>query len=343
MVFARAVWIEGDKHFEGVVPKNWILQSEKLVRWPKTQVQSAHKKKLNPMEDWLTFQLVKIKMTSENEKDCELYDYTSSAQTDHENITTMPYKKRVVKKRKHEDYMEWSIISEDDVSKVKNKPKLSMDQNNQLAWSRQLVDSSSEDAEIEIPDTPSPIRERSNSSSRSHHRRQSTSRHVHSTPIRERSNSSSRSHHRRQSTSRHETSRAPTGHSMDVFPMPTSKFQKCVFKKLVEIMQEVKRIGCAEPNNSAYHIRKMELIEELNNLEEKLQNNEERDVLITQLSKVGGKNIRDCTTKILDRLMTNNLMSQLNMKGHGSKTAFQSTSLFTTVIDAIKKMEYQGH
>lgn len=45
-------------------------------------------------------------------------------------------------------------------------------------------------------------------------------------------------------------------------------------------MEEVKRIGSAEPSNSAYHIRRMELIEELNNLEEKLQNNEERDVLV---------------------------------------------------------------
>lgn len=44
-------------------------------------------------------------------------------------------------------------------------------------------------------------------------------------------------------------------------------------------MQEVKRIGSAEPSNSTYHIRRMERIEELNALEEKLQNNEERHVL----------------------------------------------------------------
>lgn len=45
-------------------------------------------------------------------------------------------------------------------------------------------------------------------------------------------------------------------------------------------MQEVKRIGSAEPSNSTYHIRRMERIEELNALEEKLQNNEERHVLV---------------------------------------------------------------
>ncbi|KAA0722908.1 hypothetical protein E1301_Tti013665 [Triplophysa tibetana] len=41
--------------------------------------------------------------------------------------------------------------------------------------------------------------------------------------------------------------------------------------------------------------------------------------MTTQLRKIGGKNTRDCTTKIMDRIMTNNLMSQLNMKGNGTK------------------------
>ncbi len=48
-------------------------------------------------------------------------------------------------------------------------------------------------------------------------------------------------------------------------------------------MQEVKRIGCAEPSNSTYHIRRMERIEELNALEEKLQNNEEKHVLVKKI------------------------------------------------------------
>ncbi len=47
-------------------------------------------------------------------------------------------------------------------------------------------------------------------------------------------------------------------------------------------MQEVKRIGGAEPSNSTYHIRRMERIEELNVLE-KLQNNEERHVLVKNI------------------------------------------------------------
>ncbi len=48
-------------------------------------------------------------------------------------------------------------------------------------------------------------------------------------------------------------------------------------------MQEVKRIGSAEPSNSTYHIRRMERIEGMNALEEKLQNNEKRHVLVTNI------------------------------------------------------------
>jgi len=53
----------------------------------------------------------------------------------------------------------------------------------------------------------------------------------------------------------------------------------CPKKKLVE-MKEVQRIGNAEPKNSSYHIRRMEQIEELDNLEEKFQSNQERDFLV---------------------------------------------------------------
>jgi len=45
-------------------------------------------------------------------------------------------------------------------------------------------------------------------------------------------------------------------------------------------MKEVQRIGNAEPKNSSYHIRRMEQIEELDNLEEKFQSNQERDFLV---------------------------------------------------------------
>ncbi|XP_041845213.1 uncharacterized protein LOC121642504 [Melanotaenia boesemani] len=167
----------------------------------------------------------------------------------------------------------------------------------------------------------------------------SSSRREHHTSSNRRTSHGSAKHaNPRHSTSGHETPRAPTDNSVDIFPMPTAKFQKCVLKKLVELTEEVKRIGCAEPSASTYHVRRMENMEQVDKLDE-LQNNEARDLLISQLSRVGGKNTRDCTTKILDRMMTNSLMSQFNMKGHGSKRAFQPTALYTIITAAVKKWD----
>ncbi|XP_076600095.1 uncharacterized protein LOC143328691 [Chaetodon auriga] len=176
-------------------------------------------------------------------------------------------------------------------------------------------------------------RERSNTSHRSesHHSR---SRQEKSRSGRERSNTSHRSesHHSRSRQELPQTSRTPS----EPFPMSTAKFQKCVLKKLVALMQEVKRIGGADPIASAYQLNRMDTLEELDATEERIQQNDERQVLITQLSRVGGKNTRDCTTKIMDRLMTNNLMAMLNMKGHGTKRAFKGTKLYQVVIAAVK-------
>ncbi|XP_076592755.1 uncharacterized protein LOC143324285 [Chaetodon auriga] len=151
---------------------------------------------------------------------------------------------------------------------------------------------------------------------------------------REKSTSShgSESRHSRSRQELPQTSRTPS----EPFPMSTAKFQKCVLKKLVELMQEVKRIGGADPIASAYQLNRMDTLEELDATEERIQQNDERQVLITQLSRVGGKNTRDCTTKIMDRLMTNNLMATLNMKGHGTKRAFKGTKLYQVVIAAVK-------
>ncbi|KAA0724039.1 hypothetical protein E1301_Tti021650 [Triplophysa tibetana] len=47
----------------------------------------------------------------------------------------------------------------------------------------------------------------------------------------------------------------------------------------------------------------------------------------------------------LFRLMSNNLMSQLNMKGHGTNKAFQKAALYTTLLEAVKKWDskYTDH
>lgn len=52
MTFARAVWQDGGKFFEGVMPRNWVDEQRNIVRWPKSGRASAWKlKKKKTTED----------------------------------------------------------------------------------------------------------------------------------------------------------------------------------------------------------------------------------------------------------------------------------------------------
>ena len=63
MSWARAVWIENDVEEEGVVPRVWI--EDKTVRWPKgINVIRAFSEQRLPLDNWLSFPLLKIKVTS---------------------------------------------------------------------------------------------------------------------------------------------------------------------------------------------------------------------------------------------------------------------------------------
>ncbi len=67
-MYTRAVWREGTQEEEGVVPDSWIDREMRTVRWPRkmsvTKTEKAIKDKINPHDDWMTFSLIKIKLTS---------------------------------------------------------------------------------------------------------------------------------------------------------------------------------------------------------------------------------------------------------------------------------------
>ncbi len=61
--WARAVWIEGKKEEEGVIPVNWI--EDTTVRWPRDlNVVRAMSQQKSPSVKWHSFPLVKVKATS---------------------------------------------------------------------------------------------------------------------------------------------------------------------------------------------------------------------------------------------------------------------------------------
>ena len=62
-MWARAVWMEGNREIEGTIPRNWIRH--KKVRWPPGKnAEKPMKEMREPTSEWKSFKLCKIKLTS---------------------------------------------------------------------------------------------------------------------------------------------------------------------------------------------------------------------------------------------------------------------------------------
>ncbi|XP_026094006.1 serine/threonine-protein kinase PRP4 homolog isoform X4 [Carassius auratus] len=392
MVYARAVWVENGKQMEGVLPLNWIDTETKVVRWPLKNVSVAHKHLLQPEEDWLSFEFVKVKVTSVSRQECEKYNYTS-AQTEEEDTVSQ---KRMKKRRKFEDYVQGSDLSPEEDESLPDKKKedtvllpvpppkikgqnamlLELPAPPELANTtiRQPESPASSDisgcscpthhrspTRSESLEAFSPESDRSRRSRTpqrgvqkqsqfgSRKGRASSSRSRRSrTPqrgVREQSQSGSRkgrassSRSRRSRTPQHGV-QMPSESERGLFPMSQAKYQKSVLGKLVEILDEIKRVGRHyEPLNSAVHVARLETFEDFAEEEARLKERNLWEQRVSQLSKVGGRNNKDCVHKVMDRLFTNSLMAAFNMKGRGrsEKKAFQDTVHYSVVKAAVMK------
>ncbi|CAM4466836.1 unnamed protein product [Leuciscus chuanchicus] len=128
--------------------------------------------------------------------------------------------------------------------------------------------------------------------------------------------------------------RNPSQSERGLFPMSQAKYQKSVLGKLVELLDEIKRVGRHyEPLNSAVHVARLETLEDFAEEEARLKDRNLWKQRVSQLSKVGGRNNKDCVHKVMDRLFTNSLMAAFNMKGRGrsEKKAFQDTVFYSVV------------
>ena len=68
-MFSRAIWREGEREFEEVIPDKWIDLEKRLVFWPNTKPKYAKKvlqSCASPSPDWKQFELVKVKISGGN-------------------------------------------------------------------------------------------------------------------------------------------------------------------------------------------------------------------------------------------------------------------------------------
>ncbi|XP_035849990.1 uncharacterized protein LOC116036129 isoform X11 [Sander lucioperca] len=375
MLFVRAVWNENGKEMEGTIPDAWVNVAEKTLRWPKTRAKYCFDNHVAPKEDWETFPLLKVKITSESFHECEDYDQTSHAELcEEDEDEEVVVKKRMKKTKQFDDFVEGSDLSEataeeDDKEKRKgdSSPIIPVFPTPPIKLKNVGVDRSNSGS------PRSAGRDRSTGRSpRSAGRDRSTSRTPRSLD-RDRSTSvlgstdSSRSRSRSvgrdssiscssrsvgwdNSSSRVHRSQAVEGLSHEMssynrdvpttFPLSEAKFQKIVLTKLVTLTDEVKQLQRSMPKSSI-EIIKINTLEEFEREEASLLDKNIFETLVCQLARVGGKDVKDCTHKVMDRLFTNNLMTLFNLKGKGKKDkiGLEDKKLFSAIKAAVMKWD----
>ncbi|XP_067233781.1 uncharacterized protein [Chanodichthys erythropterus] len=106
---------------------------------------------------------------------------------------------------------------------------------------------------------------------------------------------------------------------------------------LVEIREDIrtlkKSVGGAEMHTVSKIPAQSSTVEELNILDKSLNCLDEKLRLIDSLSSVGGMHLKDNVKRVMEKLMTNDVMARFNMKGGKGKLAFTKLNLYTVVTD----------
>ncbi|KAJ8394480.1 hypothetical protein AAFF_G00046910, partial [Aldrovandia affinis] len=89
---------------------------------------------------------------------------------------------------------------------------------------------------------------------------------------------------------------------------------------------------------------RLETVDDFQREEQRLSDSEAFNALVLQLSRVGGKDLKDCVHKVLDRLFSNALLAKFNMKGKGNKgkLALEKTRCFGAVQAAVMKFSAEA-
>ncbi|KAK2905449.1 hypothetical protein Q8A67_007248 [Cirrhinus molitorella] len=302
-MYARAVWVEHGKEVEGTAPDNWIDVEKKVIRWPKKGEKAAIINRHSPQDDWMTFTLVKRKMTSVSIRDCDEYDLTSHVEEEDEEDEEEVRRKKT--KRNFDDYvLESDYLEEDEdnitdaVIKVPPFPippakVTKCFQMESAGFNKKLTDSGHSNLErSQQTDTghlhvkqASQLKGAGSSHKSSHNK---ISQQSEGSPCSSGSQHRKRYRHRKQSR-HHVRSKDSnqmeqdveidqTGHRREIsdgdfrgFPMDMAKFQKKVLSKLIDIHTEVRRLGRSEPPRSSAHIVQLETMEDFEREEERLK------------------------------------------------------------------------
>ncbi|CAC5416224.1 unnamed protein product [Mytilus coruscus] len=112
-MWCLAVWKEGQKEVEDVLPYSWVQDGE--VKWPPGVNADKHIKAMTkPANSWRRFELVKVKCKSASKDVCESFDLTSAAESCIEEEYEETDKRKQTKRIFKDFVMDMSKESEND-------------------------------------------------------------------------------------------------------------------------------------------------------------------------------------------------------------------------------------
>nr|XP_040020885.1 uncharacterized protein LOC120810435 [Gasterosteus aculeatus aculeatus] len=122
------------------------------------------------------------------------------------------------------------------------------------------------------------------------------------------------------------------------FPLPWDVFQKRFLNLQVDIRNRLKE---TQPASSAVHIERIDTMEEFELQEQRLSDAQTFDTLVLQISRIGGRNTKNCAHKVLDGLFTNSLKAKFNLKGKGEmgKRPLEGTKLYRAIQEGLMKFD----
>ncbi|KAL7370860.1 hypothetical protein ABVT39_013138 [Epinephelus coioides] len=124
------------------------------------------------------------------------------------------------------------------------------------------------------------------------------------------------------------------------YPMTEKKFQRVVVETLMAILDELKNLNKGgDSEDEGLTQLPLMTVEEVEGMSSELQKrpNTKRS-LIKSMSRLGGKDFKTCTRRILDRVFSNAVQRQYNLTGGGrqGKRALKKTAFFSVVLEAVR-------
>nr|XP_047134962.1 uncharacterized protein LOC105848763 isoform X3 [Hydra vulgaris] len=366
ILWARVVWQENENSFfEDVLSANWINEEMSVVFWPSTMsVQRAISENIEvDHESWRKFKWLKTKIVDEDRQLCNDFNFTSCGEqvtTDDEfsNQVTSGISKDVpillpkppssyklsidiLKENKNKTVKDLTLHSDAtsdddeivDFIRLNKKRNINSQSPSYHAGAKPNKKSKKEKQQF-------PMEEESQSQSTSHHavtkRKKKSKKEKQQFPLEEESQSQSPSHCTvTKCDKKSKKEKQP-------FPMEKGKYQRKSLRYLVEIRDLLsKLVEVKDPENSKFHIEKINNSDQLDELEEVIKDDVQRKAILSKLKNIGGVDMADCTRNMLGKLFSVNLMANMNIKGskrkgRENKISFENLKLKDVMFEALQ-------